>query len=323
MRKELYTMARSIKDVKKKFKEEGVFYTPPELAETFKSYIDFKPTRVYDPTCGCGNLLAVFDDDVEKFGQDICKEEVEEAEKNIKNFHGAVGDTLKEDKFEGEKFDCIVANPPFSIKWEQNKEDPRFKQCYDECGGIAPKSKADFAFILHCLHHLSDDGVAVIMEFPGVLYRMNSEAKIRKWLVENNYIDRVVSIPEKQFVDTTIPTCILVLKKNKSNTNVIFEDKRDGRTKEVTLEEIREEEYQLSVNNYIEQIVKKEEIDIEALNKEIVEDDLRNLKAQLEVFFCMEAILPEVNTYGDYYIEEALKLLNEYKEKRAAVKQNQ
>ena len=104
---------------------------------------------------------------------------------------------------------------------------------------MAPKSKADYAFILHILSKLSDKGKAVILEFPGILYRGNSEGKIRKWLIENNYIEKVVAIPGDKFVDTKIATCIIVLNKNKINTGILFIDEQLKKEKAVSLNEIK------------------------------------------------------------------------------------
>ena len=182
---------KSIKSIRQEFRKGGVFYTPPELAEKLKEYVDISVKTVYDPTCGAGNLLRVFDDDVEKYGQEIDAEQLHGID--IPNFHGAAGNTLMCDAFPDIKFDCIVANPPFSVKWEPDKldNDPRFSAA----PVMAPPSKADWAFMQHILYHLSDEGVAVVLEFPGILYRGQREGKIRQWFIENNYIDRVVNVP--------------------------------------------------------------------------------------------------------------------------------
>ena len=117
---------KSIKNIRQEFKDNGIFYTPPELAEKLKSYVDFEPETVYDPTCGAGNLLRVFHENVKKYGQELDAEQIGLI--NIPNFKGYAGDTLLDDGFKGMKFDCIVANPPFSIKWnpEELSEDERF-----------------------------------------------------------------------------------------------------------------------------------------------------------------------------------------------------
>ena len=141
---------KSIKNIRKEFRENGIFYTPPELAKTFLEYIDITPKTVYDPTCGQGNLLNIFGAEVEKYGQELYQDELDKASENLKNFHGYCGNTLYDDGFKDMKFDCIVANYPFSQKWEQKPNDPRF----DVAPVQAPCGKSDWAFILHMLYHL-------------------------------------------------------------------------------------------------------------------------------------------------------------------------
>ena len=250
-------MEKNLKTIRKQFKENGIFYTTNELSETLKKYVEFQPKRIYDPTCGQGNLLAVFPEDVEKYGQELFADELEKAKKRLKNFHGYAGDTLKDDGFKGIKFDLIVANPPFSIKWDPNETDERFSG--PPC--LPPPGKADFAFMLHILSHLEDNGKAICLEFPGVLYRGQREGKIRRWMIEKNYIERVVHIPGNTFVDTTISTCIIVFNKKKKSTDIVFEDREIGEEKVVTIEEIIENDYSLSVSNYITREQEKEEID--------------------------------------------------------------
>ena len=231
---------KSIKSIRQEFRKDGVFYTPPELAEKLKEYVDIKPKNVYDPTCGAGNLLRVFDDEVDKYGQEIDEEQLHGID--IPNFHGAVGDTLLHDAFSEMKFDCIVANPPFSVKWEPEKlaEDLRFSIA----PAMAPPSKADWAFMLHILYHLADSGVAVVLEFPGILYRGQREGKIRQWFIENNYIDKIVNVPGNTFEDTAIATCLIVLRKNRTTTDIIIEN--DGVSRSVPLDEIAQNSYILS-----------------------------------------------------------------------------
>ena len=109
-------VAYNLKSIKEEFKSKGIFYTPPELAELLKSYVNFTPNEIYDPTCGDGALLNVFGDDVVKYGQEINLEQLQVAKERLKNFNGYCGDTLKDPAFKDKKFDCILANPPFSIK---------------------------------------------------------------------------------------------------------------------------------------------------------------------------------------------------------------
>lgn len=267
---------KSIKNIRQEFRKKGIFYTPSTLAKKIKSYVDIEPKSVYDPTCGSGNLLKVFHENVKKYGQELDEEQLKMID--IPNFVGYAGDTLLDDGFSKMKFDCIVANPPFSVKWnpEELKDDIRFS-----CSpALPPPSKADWAFMLHILYHLSCNGVAVILEFPGILYRGQKEGKIRRWFVENNYIDRVVHIPGNTFEDTAIATCIVVLKKNRDTTDVIFED--GERTEVISAETIRENDYNLSVCIYIQEEVEKEEIDASALENEARMLFLARLKKELD-----------------------------------------
>lgn len=267
---------KSIKNIRQEFKDNGVFYTPLALAERLKSYVDIKPKSVYDPTCGCGNLLNVFPENVEKYGQELDEEQLSLID--LPNFKGYAGDTLKSDMFQDMKFDCIVANPPFSVKWEPEalKNDKRFV----DCPALPPPSKADWAFMLHVLYHLSDNGVAVVLEFPGILYRGQKEGIVRQWFVENNYIDRVVNIPGNTFEDTSIATCVIVLKKNKKTTDITFED--GEKTKIVSQKEVVENRFCLSVSNYIQEDVIKEEIDPIELELHARKAFLQKLEKELE-----------------------------------------
>ena len=159
----------NIKSIKKEFKAKGIFYTTNELAVLMKSFVDIDTTEVYDPTCGDGSLLSVFDDNIKKYGQEINDHQIEVAKNRLINFTGYCGDTLKEPAFNNKKFKCIVANPPFSIAWEPPIlnglfTDDRFRLA----PALPPKSKADYAFILHILHYLANDGVAVVLNFPGI-----------------------------------------------------------------------------------------------------------------------------------------------------------
>lgn len=239
----------NMKNIKKTFAKKGIYYTPKELAEYMLSLVDTPYKTAYDPTIGQGNLLAILDDDIEKYGQEIHENEMEKARTKLKNFTGVVGDTLAEPAFMDMKFDLILANPPFSVEWNPVEvTDPRFK----ECGIVPTKGKADYAFILHCLYLLTAEGTAVIMNFPGILYRKGREGKIRQWLVEQNYVDKVIVLPGKKFTDTDIQTILLVLKKNKKDTDITFIDEENKEARKVKLEEIEENNFDLSVNAYIE-----------------------------------------------------------------------
>jgi len=218
-------------------------------------------------------------------------------------FNIACEDTLVSPQhWDDEPFEVIVSNPPYSIKWAGDDNavlinDPR----YSPAGVLAPKSKADFAFIMHSLSWLATNGTASIVCFPGILYRTGAEQKIRKYLIDNNFIDAIIQLPDNLFFGTSIATCIMVLKKNKSDNSTLFIDAtkecikvtNNNRLSEeninnilnvftnrenvefvsklVSNKEIAENEYNLSISTYVEQEDKREKIDIDKLNKEIDE----------------------------------------------------
>ncbi|GAA8122140.1 hypothetical protein HpKG101_12810 [Helicobacter pylori] len=245
---------------------------------------------------------------LEYFGQEInlttynlCRINMFLHDINYSRFHIAHGDTLLDPKHEDdEPFDAIVSNPPYSTKWAGDSSpilitDERFSPA----GVLAPKNAADLAFTMHMLSYLSNQGTAAIVEFPGVLYRGNAEAKIREYLVQNNFIDCVIALPDNLFFGTRIATCILVLKKNKQDDTTLFIDASKEFVKEgkknklkehnrekilqtyierktikhfcalADIEQIKENDYNLSVNRYVEQEDTKEVIDIKALQFEI------------------------------------------------------
>ncbi len=224
-------------------KSGGEFYTPQEVSELLAEITTVgkkEVNKVYDPACGSGSLLLKFEKVLGKenvrlgfFGQEInlttynlCRINMFLHNINYNNFDIAHGDTLTDPKhWDDEPFDAIVSNPPYSIKWDGDKNpllinDPRFSPA----GVLAPKSKADLAFTMHMLSWLSTSGTAAIVEFPGVLYRSGAECKIRKYLIENNYIDAVIQLPPDLFFGTTIATCIIVLKKSKKDNKILFID---------------------------------------------------------------------------------------------------
>lgn len=292
----------NLKTIKQDFKSKGIFYTTKDLALYLKSFLPDDVKEIYDPTCGNGGLLSVFDDDVEKYGQDINEEQVQAARENLKNFHGVVGDTLAEPAFMDRKFKYIIANPPFSIKWEQ-QNDERFEGY--PC--LPPKSKADYAFIAHILHCLTDDGIAVVLNFPGILYRGQSEGKIRKYLVEKNFIDTVAMIDGGHFVDTKIATVMLILKKNRNTTDITFLHNDEKIV--VPLSEIINNDYNLSTNNYIIEEVEREEVDLNEVNRDVRKGTLAMIKSTLD----MEKMIADLDgTNIRDFINEIRKLLDEY-----------
>ncbi len=235
----------NLKNLKKQLSERGVFYTDTALARMLRSFMPEGLTEVYDPTCGCGNLLAVFGDDVVKYGQEIDPGQAAIAQR-LPNARIAVGDTLQEPAFTDKRFKGIVANPPFGIRWEPLPHDARFSVA----PATAPPSKADYAFILHCLSLLADDGVMAALGWPGILYRGQREGTIRRWLVEQGYIHQVVAIEGGHFIDTKASTCLLVIKKVRADV-ITFTDNATGRSRNVGLQEIAANDYNLSANLYI------------------------------------------------------------------------
>ena len=299
-------------------KSGGEFFTPQEVSELLAkiTIIGKKDVnKVYDPACGSGSLLLQFakvlgKQNVRKgfFGQEInltnynlCRINMFLHDINYEKFKIVHGDTLTDPKHEDdEPFDAIVSNPPYSIKWEGDSnplliDDPRFSPA----GVLAPKSKADLAFTMHMLSWLSAKGVCAIVEFPGVLYRGGAEQKIRKYLVDNNYIDAIIQLPQDLFFGTSIATCIIILKKSKKDNETLFIDASQkfvrGGNKNRLSEENREKildiftqrkkskyisalinnkdiaknDYNLSVSSYVEQKDETEKVDIKKLNKEI------------------------------------------------------
>lgn len=224
-------------------KSGGEFFTPQEVSELLAEITTVgkkEVNKVYDPACGSGSLLLKFVKVLGKenvrqgfFGQEVnltiynlCRINMFLHDINYNHFNIAHGDTLTDPKhWDDEPFDAIVSNPPYSIHWEGDANpllinDPRFSPA----GVLAPKSKADLAFTMHMLSWLSTSGTAAIVEFPGVLYRGGAEGKIRKYLVDNNYIDAVIQLPPDLFFGTTIATCIIILKKSKKDNKTLFID---------------------------------------------------------------------------------------------------
>ena len=294
----------NLKTIKQDFKDKGIFYTTKELALYLKSFLPEDVKEIYDPTCGNGGLLSVFSDDVEKYGQDINADQVQVARENLKNFHGAVGDTLANPAFVGRKFKYIIANPPFSIKWEQ-KSDERFENY--PC--LPPKSKADYAFIAHILYCLSDDGTAVVLNFPGILYRGNSEGKIRQYLVEQNLIDTVIAVDGGHFVDTKIATAVLIFKKNRTSKDIKF----IHNDKEVTVpvEQVAENNYNLSVSNYIDETPPREELDGNKINSDVRQSTLSLLESTLK----MEKMVCDLSGKSvKPFIDDLRKVIDDFEE---------
>ena len=301
-------------------KSGGEYYTPQEVSELLTRLTLVGKTdvnKVYDPACGSGSLLLKFAKILGKehvrqgfFGQEInlttynlCRINMFLHDIDYDKFDIAHGDTLTDPKhWDDEPFEAIVSNPPYSIKWDGDSNpllinDPRFSPA----GVLAPKSKADLAFIMHCLAWLAEGCRAAIVCFPGVLYRGGAEQKIRKYLVDNNYVECVIQLPSNLFFGTPIATCIMVLKKGKSDNKTLFIDAsrefikvtnsnkltdenitkilaafeawadKDHFARLVDNSDIATQDYNLSVSTYVEQEDTREVIDIRKLNAEIEE----------------------------------------------------
>ena len=322
-------------------KSGGEFFTPAEVSELLTRLGIVGKTeinKVYDPACGSGSLLLKAEKILGKdairngfFGQEInlttynlCRINMFLHDVGFDKFNIACEDTLiNPQHWDDEPFELIVSNPPYSIEWEGKDNpllinDPRFSPA----GVLAPKGYADFAFIMHSLSWLASNGTASIVCFPGIMYRGGTEQKIRKYLVDNNYIDCVIQLPDNLFYGTTIATCIMVLKKNKADNKVLFIDASNEYVKVTnnnklmpenidhivdafikredvehfthlaSYDEVAENNYNLSVSTYVEAEDTREKIDIIKLNAEIKEivareqvlrDEIDKIIAEIEV----------------------------------------
>lgn len=233
----------TIKHLRDQFKAVGKFHTPPELALHLQNLLpNPQPREVYDPTCGAGALLSVFPTHTRKYGQDIDQAALNDANL-IPNFTGQLGDVLTAPAFHSKQFEAIVANPPFSVAWNP---DPTM---FPNAPTIPTKSRADFAFLLHIMNQLAPGGTAVVLQFPGVAYRSGREQKLRKYFTDNGWLHRVEDIPGNTFEDTPIPTIILTLKHQPTQTVEIVSD---GKTRTVTVKEIAANDYTWTPNTYIQ-----------------------------------------------------------------------
>ena len=325
-------------------KSGGEFFTPQEVGELLARIVIMDKTsvnKVYDPACGSGGLLLKFAKILGKenvrdgfFGQEINLTTYNLARINMflhninyNNFSIERGDTLIHPvHWDDEPFDAIVSNPPYSIKWA-GKTNPILinDERFAPAGVLAPTSKADLAFTMHMLSWLSPKGTAAIVEFPGVLYRGGAEQKIRQYMIDNNFVDTVIQLPSDLFFGTSIATCVLVLKKNKTDNNILFVDAseefirntnknklsdeninnivgilKDRKTIEnkaylATYEEVKENDYNISVNSYLKTNAEDNNIDIEEVNKKLAEVVPRQQQTRKE----LEEIIKELEV--DYY----------------------
>ena len=322
-------------------KSGGEFFTPADVSELLTRLGTVGKTevnKVYDPACGSGSLLLKAEkllgrDGVRTgyFGQEInittynlCRINMFLHDVGFDRFDIACEDTLTHPQhWDDEPFELIVSNPPYSINWAGDDDatlinDPRFSPA----GVLAPKSKADFAFIMHSLSWLAPSGTAAIVCFPGIMYRGGAEQKIRKYLVDNNFIDCIIQLPSNLFYGATIATCIMVLKRGKADNKTFFIDASqecvkvtkynrltEKNTKKIvdafasreeikhfahlaSYDEIKEQDYNLSVSTYVEAEDTREHVDITRLNAEIEEivareqvlrEEINKIIAEIEV----------------------------------------
>lgn len=297
-------MDYSVRAIRDEFKSKGIFYTPEELSKFMRDLLPAEVTEIYDPTCGAGNLLAVFDDSVKKYGQDINAEQVEYAKKRLVNFEGVAGDTLQAPAFMDRKFEYIISNYPFSIKWT-----PFLDERFEKAPVLPPPSKADYAFILHILHLLSDTGKAAVMGFPGILYRGAREYQIRRWIVEQNYIEHVIAIAGKKFTDTAIATVAIVFNKAKTTSDIIFVDDENNLERTVSLEEVRKNDFNLSVSTYVQKEEQKEFIDPLQLDYLARKNFCQKLRKELE----FEKMVCEMEGLSfSYFIKQIKAIIKEF-----------
>lgn len=313
-------------------KSGGEFYTPSDVSELLARLGTVGKTeinKVYDPACGSGSLLLQAEKVLGKeairngfYGQEInittynlCRINMHLHDIGYDKFNIACEDTLTHPQhWDNEPFELIVSNPPYSIKWVGSDDpllisDPRFSPA----GVLAPKSKADLAFIMHSLSWLAPTGTAAIVCFPGIMYRGGAEKKIRQYLVDNNFVDCIIQLPSNLFFGTSIATCIMVMKKGKKDNNILFIDAtkecikvtnnnkltetniqniidiftnredKDYIAHLATYEEIKENEFNLSVSTYVEPEDTREKIDIKELNKQLKEIVAREQELRSEI----------------------------------------
>ena len=247
-------MRKSAKAFRDNLRASGAFYTPEALAQRMRAQLPEHVAEVYDPTCGDGNLLRIFGDEVRKYGVEIDGGEAEKA-RSIPNSTIFAGDTLANDYFANIYFDTIIANPPFGIPWEHPTQQPdenkakHASEIFDNYPAYAPANCADWAFIAHILHKLSDNGTAVCLMGLGALYRGKSEAKIRECLVDRGVFARIELIKDAQFEDTSIPVAMLTLRKSSLDKSIVFVDGDVERRVEYS--EIKDNGFDLSPNRYV------------------------------------------------------------------------
>lgn len=314
-------------------KKAGEFYTPQEVSKILAKIVTTGKTKIkkaYDPTCGSGSLLLRISKEAKVadfYGQELNQTTYNLARMNMilhdipfDDFDIKRGDSLEHPQHIDMQFDAIVANPPFSAKWSSDKkfnEDPRFS----EYGKLAPKSKADYAFVQHMIYHLSEDGCMAVVLPHGALFRGAAEEKIRTHLIKNkNYIDAIIGLPANIFYGTSIPTLIMVLKKCRNNEDdILFIDASQEYEKiknqnklrpediekivttyknreeiekyshKATIEEIEENDYNLNIPRYVDTFEEEEPIDLDEVVREIrkIDEEMKEVDAKI-IKYCKE-----------------------------------
>ncbi|MGG1218224.1 type I restriction-modification system subunit M [Priestia endophytica] len=312
-------------------KKAGEFYTPQQVSKILAKIVTARKSEirnVYDGTCGSGSLLLRVGKEAKVhkyYGQEKVSTTYNLARMNMllhdipyQRFDIRNADTLEEPEHLDERFEAIVANPPYSANWSSDvkfKDDERFS-AYSK---LAPKSKADFAFVQHYIHHLDDEGTFAVVLPHGILFRGAAEGAIRKYLIEEkNYLDTVIGLPSNIFYGTGIPTCILVFKKcRKDNENIMFIDASsefekgkkqnhlsdeqvekivstyinrktiDRYSYAATLEEIRENDYNLNIPRYVDTFEEEEEIDLDNVLGRLnaIDEEISNIDEELKKYF--------------------------------------
>ena len=323
-------------------KSGGEFFTPQQVSELLArlaSWNNPNINKVYDPACGSGSLLLKFAKTVGKenpnlqyFGQEInpttynlCRINMFLHNVNYDNFDIRLEDTLlKPQHMDDAPFDAIVSNPPYSLKWEGKDNTILINdERYAPAGVLAPKSAADLAFTMHMLYHLSEQGTAAIVEFPGVLYRGGDEKRIRQYLIKNNFVDTVIQLPANLFFGVGIATCIIVLKKSaKTDASVLFIDasklfQKNG-NKNLLLPEHQDKIMDLFVNrkdeDYLAKVVRNDDILANDCNLSVSsyveQEDTREVINISEVNAKLESLIVEGNELNAK-IEAIIKELGE------------
>lgn len=311
-------------------KKAGEFYTPQEVSKILAKLVTVGKSRlksVYDPTCGSGSLLLRVSKEVrvtDFYGQELNQTTYNLARMNMilhdvnfNDFDIRQGDSLEEPLFIDERFEAIVANPPFSANWSSDKkflDDERFSAA----GKLPPKSKADYAFVEHMIYHLDENGTMAIVLPHGVLFRGAAEGTIRKFLVdERNYLDAVIGLPANLFYGTSIPTCVLVFKKcREENDDILFIDasqefekvKNQNKLREsdidkivntyinreeidkyshrASLEEIKENDFNLNIPRYVDTFEEEESVDLDEVCKELekISEEMKEVDAEIKKY---------------------------------------